>query len=216
MKKIIYPISILCLILLLFAGCSVGLSEEIDTYDANPSTEDMFKSAPLIFLGQVTGENDGHYRNETTVCKDADGNPMYNYWVTPYTVEVKEVYKGDLDESVSQLSVSTLNFYSKEDMEEKNITADTYNLQVGEEIIFFVCYEEADNSYVPIYDNNGFYRLAKENTYYCGDKALKKEDIPQALKAAETNGRDLFAGTSYKAIIKPEHLAKENPDQVSK
>lgn len=207
MRKHLRLLAVCCLVVILLAGCKGRMI--IDSDDMSASAEDLLKTAPLVFLGVVSEESEGHYRNETEVHKNADGSIMYNYWVTPYTVKVLEVYKGDLDESTQELTVSTLNLYSNEDMTEQRIETETYYMQVGDKMIFCVSYEQADESYVPLFDDLGYFEQVKGDVYRNAQgEALDVSRIKETLQSAENNGVDLLAGTNYTAVIKPEHLAK--------
>ncbi len=206
MRKHLRLLAVCCLVVILLAGCKGRMI--IDSDDMSASAKDLLKTAPLVFLGVVSEESEGHYRNETQVHKNADGSTMYNYWVTPYTVKVLEVYKGDLDESVRELTVSTLNFNSNEDTSAQSAQSSFY-LQVGDKMIFCVSYEQADESYVPLFDDLGYFEQVKGDVYRNAQgEALDVSRIKETLQSAENNGVDLLAGTNYTAVIKPEHLAK--------
>lgn len=205
MKKNVRLIAIFCLLLLLLSGCKGETT--VESFDMTASADDLLKSAPLIFLGVVTGQQtEGHYRNETVVHKDADGDPMYNYWVTPYSVRVLEVYKGALAPEVKELTVSTLNLYSDEDMKAENSKAKTLYLKKGDKMIFCVCYEAADESYVPLLDGQGLFKEEKDGKY-CNSVGvvLHSDRMEGFLQTAEKYGADLFANTSYQPVIKKEH-----------
>ena len=89
MKKAICMVTILCITLCLFTGCKGRTSVEISEVQA--STDEMLYAAPLVFLGKVKTQQEGHYRNPDLSKKASDGNPIYNAWITPYTVEIIEV-----------------------------------------------------------------------------------------------------------------------------
>ncbi len=182
MKKIICIIAIFCVILSLFSGCK-GRTV-VETSDVTASTDEMLYNAPLVFLGKVKVQQEGHYRNPDLSKKAEDGNPIYNAWITPYTVEIIEVYKGDLKKDITELTLSLFNFYSPEYMEENNVEAEPHYLTEGDTLVFCATYIEADESYGPLWGTNGCYEATdKANIFSNGHDTIDISRIEDHLAA---------------------------------
>lgn len=179
----------LCMFVLLFAACTPKTVEEIHYEGA--SANQILYSAPLIFRGRVTERQAGHYRYENKEDMELTGE--YNYWVTPHTVEILEVYKGGLREELRQLPVGTLNYYSPATMKSKNIDTDEFELKIGETYLFCLYYEKMDDCYVPIGINCGWFMENKQDKnvlFISGDRIdLRKMD--EHLAQAEKEGRGI-------------------------
>ena len=201
MKKYICVILILCMILLVFAGCRAS---SVDTIDVSVTTEDLIKTAPLVFLGRVKAEGAGWYRNAEEIHYYDNGNAMFNYWITPYTVEVIEVYKGDLKEAITELTVGTYNYRSPEETTVEG--EETFYLKTGDTAVFCVSYNETDGCYKPIYSHKGVFFPGKTfKTYVSENNEINIADIDNVLKKAEINGTDQAAIAGEKVDIKAEH-----------
>ncbi len=201
MKKIISLLLISCMILTAFCGC---YTVSVDTLEVSVSTEDLLKTAPLVFLGKVKEEGQGWYRNAEEVHYDDNGRAMFNYWITPYTVEVLEVYKGDLSEEVTELTLGT---YNQRSPKEKKIEGEkTFYLKSGDTAIFCVSYNETDGCYKPVYGYMGvFYPSKTLKTYSSGGNTIDVSDIEGQLQKAEISGTDYAAIAGEKVDIKAEH-----------
>ncbi len=203
MKKIISSLLILCIVTFAFSGC---YSVDVTEFPAHTSTEDLLYTAPLVFLGRVQEQGAGFHRNKNGVQYDADGRERYNYWITPYAVEVLEVYKGDLKEGITELVVSTYNDYSPGEMKLKKITADTFYLQKDDTAIFCVYYMADDGCYTTVYEDQGvFYATKTENQYASGGKILDVTKMDEILEKASVTGKNLLAGSGRTPTINPDH-----------
>lgn len=199
MKKYVCAAIIIALVLFAFSGC-VTMTE--DSYEVNLTTNDLLKTAPLVFLGRVKAEGQGRYRNAEKVHYYADGHAMFNYWITPYTVEVLEVYKGDLAENITELTVGTYNHHSPEEKQDD----EAFYLKASDTAIFCVRYEAVDDCYKPLYNHKGVFFPDKTlKTYTAEGNAIDITDIDNVLKKAEVSGTDHIALAGQKMDIKAEH-----------
>ena len=208
MKKYIGVFLCLCLMLIIFSGCKPTVT--IDTLDVSVTTEDLIKTAPLVFLGKVKSEGEGWYRNAEEVHYYDDGHAMFNYWITPYAVEVLEVYKGDLKEEITELTLGTYNMRSPK---QKQIEGDDpFYLNEGDTAIFCVSYNETDGCYKPLYGHMGvFYPNETMKQYYSSGNWIDVSDMDNLLEKAELNGTDCAAVAGEKVDIKAEHKKLNSP-----
>ena len=184
MQKVICMITILCLTLCLFTGCKGRMV--VESSDIQASTDEMLYAAPLVFLGKVKTQQEGHYRNPDFSKKASDGNPIYNAWITPYTVEIIEVYKGDLRQDISEITLNIFNFYSPEYMKENNVDADTHYLTEGDTMVFCATYVESDQGYGPLWGKNGCYTATdKKNIFSNGYDTVDISRIKEHLASAK-------------------------------
>ena len=197
MKKYICFITIIALVLVAFCGCVV-MTENIS--DVTLTTEDLIKTAPLVFLGKVKTEGQGRYRNADKVHYYADGNAMFNYWITPYTVEILEVYKGELKESITDLTVGTYNQSAPKDKGEN-----PFYLKAGDTAVFCVRYEEVDGCYKPIFEQKGvFFPSKTPKTYVAENNVIDITDMDNILRKAESKGINRAEAAGETALIKAE------------
>ena len=205
-RRICVLMMFLCL--LCFTGCKPTVT--VDTLEVSVTTEDLVKTAPLVFLGKVKSQGEGWYRNAEEVHYYEDGHTMFNYWITPYTVEVLEVYKGDLKEEIAELTVGTYNMRSPD--KKKIEGEEPFYLNEGDTAIFCVSYNEVDECYKPIYGNMGVFYPDKTMKKYtsCGNW-IDVSDMDNLLKQAEISGTDRAAIAGQKVDIKAEHKKLNSP-----
>ncbi len=204
MKKRWKWIALLCVILLLLTACK-GRTV-VESSDAVATTEQMLYSAPLVILGKVTAQKEGHYRNPDLSKKAPDGNPFYNTWITPYTVEILEVYKGNLKDDITTLDISISNDYSPQVMQEENIDAPYYTLQVGDTFVFCLTYIKTDELYGPLLGGNGcFVPTEQQNVYFNGHDTIDISKMDELLASAEQKKNRVLPEAEF--YIRPEDQA---------
>ncbi len=171
---------ILCVVLLVCTGCG---RMEIDISYDYPDTDELVREASLIVLGRITEKKAGHYRFKNDTEKP-DGES--NLWVTPHTLRVTQVYKGDLRPDVKEISVGTLNYYSPATMKTQNIRVDFFELKVGEPYLFLLEYSGIDNCYIPVSIHQGWLSRTKDpDVYTTGNVVLKLSELPARLQRLE-------------------------------
>lgn len=218
MRKLRVICSILCIVLLcgLCSACGKEDTEDISGYVESSacrvavSTDSLLKSSPLIFQGKVTAEGPGHYTNPDG-SKTEGGYQMINQWLTPYTVQVLEVYKGDLRDDIHELTVAGFSPTSPEDYDPSFFSTgdSSISFEIGEIAVFCVTYSEENGCYEVIYNIDGIFHPSNEEGIYYGfckdsiDIRTIREDIKNADPTDDVVGdcHDLHIKESDRAKV---------------